>query len=747
MRIWLWFLTCAAVASAVAAAVNPNGYGVFWVAVQAACVVAAVVGLRRNRPGPAAVYWLLVAGVGVSTATAAVQTAVPGLSQNAEAGYMLAYPLTGIALWRLARQLRPWSSTRLLDAAIAVIGMAQLAWAFVLNPLLSRAGLDQPTAAGVTAVAVCDLLVVSMLLRVAFAVRPGVAAGLLVASTAAMVLSDASYVIMYAWGRGGTVVSSATSAGWLMWSFLLAAACLHPGIRDIGERPRTTDESATPIAAFIALAMLGPAVLIADIGIHRGAGSWAHAVVPTALTAALMVTMVLRLGRALRERTSLQRELTFRAQHDVLTGLANREEFRVRLQADIDALAASAAGGHPAPGIGLLIVDLDGFKDVNDTLGHPAGDELLLQATARLHGIAGPGDLLARLGGDEFALVAAHLDGLDGLAAQCVAALAVPYLVDGRELRLTASVGVYSGAPASTGEALQSADLALYAAKEAGRNRAERYDPRLRAAHVAHAVLADQLRASVDAESGFAVHYQPVVDIHTGSVRAVEALLRYTTPDGAAVSPARFVPVAEETGLIGRLGAWVLERACTDARAWHASHGISVTVNVSGRQLRNPQFADDVLATLKRTGLPGAALVLEITETVLVTATVEETEAVSRRLARLRAHGIRIAIDDFGTGYSSLAYLRTLPIDVLKIDRSFVSRVAERQEKALFRAVVELARSMHLQPVAEGVETEEQAAALRELDCGYAQGFLFARPMPADALRTLLSAQLSTVAS
>ncbi|GAA2607128.1 hypothetical protein GCM10010399_42600 [Dactylosporangium fulvum] len=736
MRIWLWFLAVASVASVVAAARSPIGDGLFWVTVQLACAAAGVAGLRRHRPAPITAWWLLLAAVAVSAASTVGRTLFPGGPDAIQSGYLLAYPLTAAGLWLIAHRLRPWSSTRLLDASIVAIGSAQVTWAFVLYPLLHRAGLDQLTTAGITLLAICELLVVALLLRLGSALRPGVAAFLLLGSISAMVLTDATYVVMYVLGRGATVISSVTSIGWLVWSFLLAAATLHPDVRRAGEQPRPASaEGGTPIAGFVGLALLGPAVLVADLFLRPGADSWRHALVQAILTGALMVALVLRLGRALTERVSLQRELAFRAQHDVLTGLANRDLFRESLQIQVD-----------APGeLGLLIVDLDGFKDVNDTLGHPAGDELLLEATARLRSVASPGDVIARLGGDEFAVICAP-DTIDGLAARAVAELARPYEVAGRELRLTASIGAYAGRPVTTGEALQNADIALYAAKEAGRNRFVRYHQALREAHVAHTVLADQLRAAVDGGGGFAVHYQPVVDVGTARVAAVEALLRFTAPDGTPVSPATFVPVAEEIGLIGRIGSWVLEQACTDARAWHEEHGISVTVNVSGRQLRNPKFADEVLATLKRTGLPGTALVLEITETVLVTASLQETAEVSRRLARLRAFGIRIAIDDFGTGYSSLAYLRTLPIDVLKIDRAFVSRIEERQDKALFRAVVELARSMYLQPVAEGVETTGQASVLRELECSLAQGFLFARPMPAVALSSVLTSGLATLA-
>ncbi|WP_433051081.1 putative bifunctional diguanylate cyclase/phosphodiesterase [Dactylosporangium sp. CS-033363] len=750
MRIWLWFLGGAGALSTVAAIVAPGGKGALNSAILLGCLAVAAIALRRQRPEPRVAWWLLFSGVVASTASTIALSAVPNAPEEMGAGYFFCYPLTATGLWLIARRLRPWSSTRILDASIILIGIAQLTWLFVLYPLLHRSGLKPLDAIGVSLIAVCDMVTVALLLRLALAVRRSAVALLVLASAGVMVCTDAFYIVKYVAGRGAIVISSFSAVGWLTWALLFAAAALHPEARTALLRARKSrGDYGTPIAGFIALSLLGPGLLVADLVLRRGVDPWRHALVPAVLTGALMVAMVLRLGRALRDRVRLQQELAFRAQHDVLTALANRELFRSSLQEEIDAQRE----------IGLLIIDLDGFKDVNDTLGHPAGDELLLTASERLRACAGSGTrsgatpeagapepLLARLGGDEFAVVC-RPEVLEDLAAALVRELALPYRVAGREQRISASIGVYSGHPVTTGEALQGADIALYAAKEAGRNRFVRYHPALREAHVAHTLLADQLRAAVESKTGFAMHYQPVVDVHTTRITAVEALLRFTTPEGNAVSPAVFVPVAEEIGLIGKLGAWVLEQACTDAKAWHDAHGISVTVNVSGRQLRNPAFADEVLAVLKRTGLPGAALVLEITETVLVTASLEETAEVSRRLARLRAFGIRIAIDDFGTGYSSLAYLRTLPLDVLKIDRAFVHRIEERQDKALFRAVVELARSMFLTPVAEGVETQGQASVLRELDCALAQGFLFARPMPAPTLAALLEERAATPAA
>ncbi|GAA3289977.1 bifunctional diguanylate cyclase/phosphodiesterase [Dactylosporangium vinaceum] len=737
MRIWLWFLGAAAALSVLAALTAPASTGALNLVLLALFVGAAGAALIRRRPEPRAGWWLMFSGVAASAASTYLLALVPHAPEELGAGYFLCYPLTAAGLWLVAKRLRPWSSTRILDTGIVLIGIAQLNWIFVLYPLLHRSGLEPVHAWSVSLIAVCDLVTIALLLRFAMAVRRSPVALLLLASIGVMVSSDAFYIVKYVAGRGTAVISSFSAVGWLVWTLLFAAAALHPDAEGALRRARRSGaDYGTPIGAFIALALLGPGLLVADLVLRRGVDPWRHALVPAVLTGALMVSMVLRLGRALQDRTNLQQELAFRAQHDVLTGLANRELFRTSLQGELDA--------HRE--IGLLIIDLDGFKDVNDTLGHPAGDELLLTAAERLRATADAASLLARLGGDEFAVICPP-DQLDDIAAALVRELALPYRVAGREQRISASIGVYSGHPVTTGDALQSADIALYAAKEAGRNRAVRYHPALREAHVAHTVLADQLRAAVEAGVGFAMHYQPVVDVPTGRVTAVEALLRFTTPDGIAVSPAVFVPVAEETGLIGKLGSWVLEQSCADAKAWHDEHGISVTVNVSGRQLRNPHFADEVLAVLKRTGLPGAALVLEITETVLVTASLEETAEVSRRLARLRAFGIRIAIDDFGTGYSSLAYLRTLPLDVLKIDRAFVHRIEERQDQALFRAVVELARSMYLTPVAEGVETPGQAAVLRSLDCALAQGFLFARPMPAPALAEFLQQEQVAVAA
>jgi diguanylate cyclase (GGDEF)-like protein len=733
---WLWFLIAGAAASAVAVVRSRDSFDSFWLCVQASGLVAGVVGLRRNRPRPALAWWLMLAAVLVAVTTTALATVLAWIGaphhEYAGTGYLLIYPLTAAALVALIRHRGPAARGNALDASVIAVATAQLGWTFLLDPLLDQTGVMSGALLGFVVLTVFDLVLLSLAARLAFSASGFHAYYILIAgSFLSMLVADGSYLNAYVSTQGQDPTNTLTSACWLAWSILLGAALLHPSSATLVESstapPPHTNRR---VGLFVGIALLSPVVFVIDVIDDHGLWAWQKALIPASMSGVLMVLLVLRLGGALREREKLQRELSFRAQHDTLTGLANRELFRERLQ-DTSPMA-------------LMILDLDGFKDVNDTLGHPAGDALLLDAAARLRDVAAPGDLLARLGGDEFAIITPDIAGVDALAERCVRALSLTYQVGGREVIVTASVGVYtSDGPVPPGEALQNADLALYAAKEAGRNRFVHYDHTMRAAHLAHTQLANELRAAVDTGGGFTLHYQPVVDLVTGGIRAVEALLRFSTSDGRRVSPADFIPVAEEIGLIGKIGAWVLEQACTDAHRWHAEHGLSVTVNVSGRQLRDVDFADEVLATLRRTGLPGQALVLEITETVLVTATGDETEAVSRKLARLRAHGIRIAIDDFGTGYSSLAYLRALPVDILKIDRIFVERAESgplvTQDRALLRAVLELAKSLYLQPIAEGVETAAQADALRQLDCQYAQGYLFARPMPADDIDVLLA--------
>jgi diguanylate cyclase (GGDEF)-like protein len=738
---WLWFLVAGAAASVVAVVRSPDTYDPFWVSVEVSGVVAGVVGIRRNRPRPAAAWWLLLAAVAVSALTTTIVAAmryahVPHLDY-AMTGYMLMYPLVGIAFTLMVRHRGRSARGSVLDAAVVATGSAQLGWTFILDPLADHSGGLNSTAAGFVVVIVFDLVVLLLATWLTFAAGRLHTGYLLIAgSYLSMVLADGAFLAASV-ADGAHPASRLASAGWLAWSVLLGSALLHKSTGTLTGPTVAAPPSTARVTLFAGIAMLGPAVFVVGLAHGHIHHDWRHALMPAALTGALMVMLLLRMNGALREREKLQRELTFRAQHDALTGLANRDLFRQELQASL-----SAPDAH----VGLLILDLDGFKDINDTLGHPAGDALLLTAADRLRASTAGNDVLARLGGDEFAIITRDVTGIDELAARCVSALAITYQAGGREMSVTVSIGTYlSTGPSTSGEALQNADLALYAAKEAGRNRYVRYDPTMREAHVAHNRLANQLRDAVE-HGGFTLHYQPVVDLDTGAIRAVEALLRFTDPDGRPVSPVRFIPVAEETGIIGPIGSWVLEQACTDASRWHAEHQLSVTVNVSGRQLRDPAFADEVLAVLRRTGLPGRALVLEITETVLVTASGDETEAVSRRLARLRAHGVRIAIDDFGTGYSSLAYLRTLPIDILKVDRIFVERAASgnlvTQDRALLRTVLELAKSLYLQPIAEGVETAAQAAALRGLDCQLAQGFLFARPVPAAEIDRLLDARV-----
>jgi len=454
-------------------------------------------------------------------------------------------------------------------------------------------------------------------------------------------------------------------------------------------------------------------------------------------------------ARSSARRRGLERALRKHATRDPVTGLANR----ALLTAVLD-----GPGTGDGPGFTVILVDLDGFQEINDELGHAAGDALLLEVARRLRAALPGADLLARHGDDEFAAVWRGAAPADA-AERALARLRPLYRVGDRTVHLTGSAGVVvagerRGHPAgsagvvagegpagpagagerrSSAEVLRDAGLALQVAKEGGKDRIVRFEPGLRTAADRQRELATGLRRALR-EGELRVYYQPVVRLADARITAVEALLRWFPPEGEAIAPGVFIPVAEATGLILPLGWWVLGQACAQAREWHERDGISLTVNVAAHQLREADFVERVRTALAEGGLPATALVLEVTESTLV-ADAESTA----RLDALRADGVRVAIDDFGTGYSSLAYLVHLPVDVLKIDRTFLATAVDT---TLMRAILQLAGGLALQTVAEGVETEEQAATLRALGCEHAQGFLYSRPVPPEELDALLSGRL-----
>ncbi len=450
-----------------------------------------------------------------------------------------------------------------------------------------------------------------------------------------------------------------------------------------------------------------------------------------------------RLGAILdiTERQALERQLAHQAFHDALTGLPNRALVLDRLG------HALARGGRDRATTALLLLDLDGFKHVNDSLGHAAGDRLLVAFAARLPGCClRPDDTLARLGGDEFVVL---LEGLTDpsdatrLAARIAAspALWAPYPLEGREVSVHASVGVAVGraGAATAADLLRDADTALYRAKAAGKGDYAVFDPAMNAAAVARLELEADLRRAV-ARGELALAYQPLVALADGRVRRAEALVRWTDPARGPVPPGCFIPLAEETGLIRAIGRWVLAEACRQAAAWRRAFGDRapvVCVNLSAREFGDPDLPTTVAGALRDAGLAPAGLALEITEGVLM-GTAPGTLAT---LWQLRDLGVGLAVDDFGTGYSSLAYLKRFPVDTLKIDRAFVAGLgADGEDTAIVGAVVGLAHALGLATVAEGVETADQAAGLRRLGCTLAQGYHFARPLPPAALAALLAA-------
>ncbi len=445
-------------------------------------------------------------------------------------------------------------------------------------------------------------------------------------------------------------------------------------------------------------------------------------------------------ARDISERVRLEEQLTRQAFHDGLTGMANRALFRDRLD------QALARSGRSLGVLAVLLVDLDGFKQVNDSLGHDAGDELLKVVAERFESELRPSDTLARLGGDEFAVLidGAHESQASSVATRLLSSLAEPVWIAGRELSVGASIGValHPGGTARSEDLLRHADVAMYAAKEAGRGRFElfHYDMARELGELLG--LEHELRLGLQ-RGEFTLHYQPEVDLENGAIVGVEALVRWNSPRRGLVPPDRFIRVAEATGLILGLGEFVLGEACAQTAKWRREgllpEKFVTWVNLSGRQLVGGGISRTVRAALQDAGLPAECLGLEVTETSLV----EEGPGGNRARAELQLlheDGVRIAIDDFGTGFSSLAQLRSFPVDMIKVDRSFVQGVDEETKDAAITAnLVTLAHALGVLAIAEGIESDSQLSSLRGLGCDLAQGFLFARPMPADDVRNVLT--------
>jgi len=545
--------------------------------------------------------------------------------------------------------------------------------------------------------------------------------------------------------------------GWMTANLLLALAALHPG----GDLTADADEGSIselglalpylPVLAGIAVA----GFRLVTVGRLFPFMAWTAIALGVILIARHLLVLAehLWLRRNLQaqvqartlEVRSREDQLRHQASHDPLTDLPNRNLFLDRLQQVL------LRRRNDTTLVAVLFLDLDGFKDVNDSRGHGAGDRLLRQVATRMRSCLRAEDTLARIGGDEFTVLCPGLASEPhavGVAERLGESLAAPLFLDGHETYVTASIGIAYAGPRGCvpDELLRDADAAMYQAKERGRGQIQVFTTALHIRAESRLQTAAALRRAV-ADEQLRVLYQPVVSLRDGTIKGIEALVRWEHPERGLLGPGDFIEVAEDTGLIVGVGQWVLQQACCQLAAWNAAIAnldVNIAVNLSARQLAEPSLPQRVAETIEACGIDPRRLVLEITESALV----HDVTTAAMVLDELKALGVGLAVDDFGTGFSSLNYLKRFPVDVLKIDRSFVSGLGvDPEDSAIVAAVRALGGALGLDVVAEGVETELQAAKLLELDCPYAQGYLFSRPVPAGALlpSLLRSSRASTL--
>jgi diguanylate cyclase (GGDEF)-like protein len=656
--------------------------------------------------------------------------------------FFSSYACFGTFLLLLGRRYRNEDLRALLDAVIIVLGLTPVGWVALIEPQIE----GRFTASNLTfsAYPVALAVLLALAIRVAFVADRLSGPYLLLGGwIAGELVADLVYAHM---GVSGSFRHGQSwQALWLVSATCIGALALRPDLPDVGapHSARQTTARGRLWALAVALALpvltLGYAEL-ANLGRRTVLFSAATALVLIVLACLRLSGLMVDLAaqrRVQRELEGLAVSLAHQSLHDPLTALGNRALFRQRIEHALEQ-RTTAAGRSAA----VLLLDLDDFKAVNDTLGHDAGDKVLVEVARRLEQVTRDGESVARLGGDEFAVVMQQASLSDSLrlAARVQAALDVPYELGPRSVRPHGSIGIslaLRGQDRST--LLAEADIAMYAAKVRGATTSAVFDPVLHGEVLERHQLESDLRQSVQ-RGELRLVYQPLVHLATNDMVGVEALVRWEHPTRGTLFPQAFIPLAEVNGAILRIGDWVLEQTCRQALAWDEAlpgRQLRVTVNVSPRQLSDPDFVGRTADILRQTPLDPARLTLEITESALGS----DTETVIGRLRQLKELGVSLAIDDFGTGYSSLSHLRRLPVDVLKIDKSFVTGIArEPAEWALTTAIVRLAVSLGKTTLAEGIETGGQLAHLRSLNVELGQGYLFAGPVPPDRIAALARA-------
>ena len=715
-QLWHWWLAAGALAIAGYYLVpegSPAGT-LLYSGIGMASGLAVLVAVRRYRlPRPAMWYWI-AASLFASTIGdilydhykyVLVKVAYPSF---ADVCYLASYPFMLIGLLLLVRGRRGRIAD-LIDAAIVATGLGLVFWVFVLHPMAAGAA---ASLTGVISIAYpsIDVLLLALLSRLfTDAAKRTPSTRLIGLATALLLAADTGFSLLTPHaGTDPRPLDALFLLSYLCWG----AAALHPSPAAAADDEETNGVGRGRLALFGACSLLAPVLLFVP-RVGTDALDRSVVAVGSAVLFLLVITRMAGFVRTLRRQSAAMRQA---ALHDDLTGLANRRRF------DLDLRDALAHGP-----VHVVFLGLNGFKNVNDELGRPVGDRVLRLMATRLQHATPPDSLIARLGGDEFAVLLPHTGGLPtGL----VAALREPVRAGGHELL----VGVAAGVTDSAGqrndpvEILRRAETAMHAAKQTGEP-VRRWTAALDERAGERARLGAELQTALTTGQ-FRVVYQPIVDLPTARIAAVEALIRWHHPERGTIPPAVFIPVAEQNGLIIELGEWILRTACAQLTRWRTELGPDapekVSVNVSARQLSRPGFADTVAAALADSALPAHHLTVEVTETAVF----EGGQALTA-LHELRALGVRIALDDFGTGHSSLGLLQTVPVDILKVDKSFVDRITEAGRHAVIaEALIQVSAGLGLEAVAEGVETAEQAEALSQRGYRLLQGYHFGRPVP-----------------